>query len=266
MNRVFLFILTIILSLGAHAERVISMSPTITEIIYELDQGDVLVGVSSFCLYPKMACSKPNVGTALTPDLESILKLKPTRIYSQKMENSALSKKAPKLKLKVENLEFDSFEDIIESIEKLGRDLGATSKAKELTIALEKGFSQLGDLDKKGSFLALIDVVEKMGHVSRVLVAETDTFYSDLISQTGMKNYVSGKGGYRSLTIEELLKKDLTFFLFSPKKSQKAELLKTEFKRFKKNEIKIYSFEENYAVIPGPRLILLINDLIKVLK
>lgn len=149
------------LSVSVAAKKIVSLSPVITEIIYTLKVEKDLVGVSSFCQYPESACSHVQVGTALTPDMEKILALSPDVIYSQEIENSAIDKKAKKLGLKVENLKFNSFEDIINSIRKMGRDLSSLNYEKVI-LELENDYYELKKIDKKGKFIAVIDVIEKI--------------------------------------------------------------------------------------------------------
>ena len=106
------------------------MSPTITEIISSLGKEDLIVGVTNFCNYPKSACSKTKIGSALTPDMEKILSLRPDIIFTPRMQNSKVESKGKKLGLKLINLGFDSFQDIKDSIALIGNKL-QSKKLKE---------------------------------------------------------------------------------------------------------------------------------------
>lgn len=263
-----LTILTLILSIPVAAQRVVSMSPTITEIVAALGKTKQLVGVSSYCSYPEQACKNTKVGTSLTPDIEKIISLKPDFILSQEMQNSSLDRKASKIGLKIKNFKFDSFFDVKESIDELGH-LLKSKEGQVLSNRLSDKFNDLKKLNKKGSFLAVVDVYEKMGRVTAVLVAGKGTFYSDLLEAAGLKNETKGSknGEYRKVTLERLLElKEVKYFIFSPVESKKEKLLKRELKKFKLAHNQFYSFEKDYAVIPGPRLTLLIEDIIKSLK
>ncbi len=63
-------------------QRVVSLSPNVTETIYALGGGDLLVGRSDYCNYPAEADSLPSVGTLYNPSLEMILALEPTHVIS----------------------------------------------------------------------------------------------------------------------------------------------------------------------------------------
>jgi iron complex transport system substrate-binding protein len=62
--------------------RLVSLAPSITEILYFLEAGDRLVGVTSFCNYPPEVKNKPRVGTYWEFNLEAILALKPDLVMA----------------------------------------------------------------------------------------------------------------------------------------------------------------------------------------
>ena len=62
--------------------RIISLAPNITEILFALDAGDRVVGVTAFSDYPEEAASIPVVGTYITPNLEAIVALEPDLVIA----------------------------------------------------------------------------------------------------------------------------------------------------------------------------------------
>lgn len=62
--------------------RLVSLAPSITEILYFLEAGDRLVGVTSFCNFPAEVKNKPRVGTYWEFNLEAILALKPDLVLA----------------------------------------------------------------------------------------------------------------------------------------------------------------------------------------
>ncbi|MBS3919379.1 MAG: cobalamin-binding protein [Deltaproteobacteria bacterium] len=57
--------------------RIVSLAPSITEILFALDINEEIVGITSFCDYPKAALSKPKIGGFVNPSIEKIVSLKP---------------------------------------------------------------------------------------------------------------------------------------------------------------------------------------------
>ncbi len=64
-------------TLPAKIERVVSLAPNLTEIVYAVGAGDRLVGNTTFCNYPPEAKSVAKVGDTLQPSIERILALRP---------------------------------------------------------------------------------------------------------------------------------------------------------------------------------------------
>ena len=66
----------------APPQRLVSLAPSITEILYFLELGDRVVGVTSFCNYPPEVKKKPRIGTYWEFNLEAILALKPDLVLA----------------------------------------------------------------------------------------------------------------------------------------------------------------------------------------
>ncbi|HYA88253.1 MAG TPA: helical backbone metal receptor, partial [Nitrospirota bacterium] len=58
-------------------KRIVSLAPSMTEILFALGLGDNIVGVTTFCDYPEEAKKKPKIGGMSNPLLEAVLSLKP---------------------------------------------------------------------------------------------------------------------------------------------------------------------------------------------
>ena len=65
------------LELPGPPRRIVSLVPSVTEILYALGQEGHLVGVTDFCDYPPAARAKPSVGSMVGPSLEAIVALRP---------------------------------------------------------------------------------------------------------------------------------------------------------------------------------------------
>ena len=70
-----------------HPQRLVSLAPSITETLYALGLGDLLVGDTDYCDYPPEAKRKPRVGNLLNPSLERIVSLKPDLVLGSPTAN-----------------------------------------------------------------------------------------------------------------------------------------------------------------------------------
>src|SRR5262245_18434446 len=64
-------------SIAPNPQRILSLAPNVTEILFALGLGARIAGVTSYCDFPEAAKTKEKVGDTLHPDLEKIISLKP---------------------------------------------------------------------------------------------------------------------------------------------------------------------------------------------
>ena len=69
-------------TLAAPPARIVSLVPSVTEIVYALGAEARLVGVTDFCDYPPAARQKPSVGGMINPSLEVLVALKPDLVVA----------------------------------------------------------------------------------------------------------------------------------------------------------------------------------------
>jgi ABC-type Fe3+-hydroxamate transport system substrate-binding protein len=67
--------------LPARVERAVSLAPSLTEMIFAVGAGDRLVGVTTYCNFPKEALAIQKVGDTQTPNIETIIALKPEVVF-----------------------------------------------------------------------------------------------------------------------------------------------------------------------------------------
>jgi iron complex transport system substrate-binding protein len=75
------------LTLAAPPQRIVSLDPSVTEVLYAIGAQDRLVGVTDFCDYPPEARRKPHVGDMLSPNLETLVTLKPDLVVATREGN-----------------------------------------------------------------------------------------------------------------------------------------------------------------------------------
>jgi len=113
--------------------RVVSLAPSLTEIVFALGRGDWLVGVSDFCDYPPPARALPRVGGILTPNLERIVQARPGLVLVT-AEGNSMEGVAPltRLGLPVFMVRPEGIRGVLESMAVLGRALQAEARASAL--------------------------------------------------------------------------------------------------------------------------------------
>ena len=76
------------LTLPAPPRRIVSLVPSVTEVLYAIGAESLLVGVTDFCDYPPEAKRKPHVGGMLSPNLETLVMLKPDLVVATRSGNT----------------------------------------------------------------------------------------------------------------------------------------------------------------------------------
>ena len=111
--------------------RIVSLSPSITETMYELGLGDRLAGVTRFCRYPPEAREKPKVGGYLDPDYEAIAALEPDLVFLLPGHES-VRKLLDELGVPYVEAPNDRIGDILETFTIIGRTCGVEERAAEI--------------------------------------------------------------------------------------------------------------------------------------
>ncbi|MDD5679995.1 MAG: cobalamin-binding protein [Candidatus Omnitrophica bacterium] len=136
-----LITITLILCTGwkaAAAEpRIVSLAPSTTEILFALGLDDQIVGVSSFCDYPKKALEKEKVGTFSYPNAEKILLLKPDIIFCTGLEQASAVTMLRGLGFNVYVSNPSGMEGLFSSIKEMGRLTGRQKEANDLVAKMK---------------------------------------------------------------------------------------------------------------------------------
>ena len=250
------------------ASRIISTSPAITETLFELGLQDRVIAVSDFCQYPKEACKLPSIGGMLNPNMETIVSLTPDLIIHQP-GNQSLSNNAKNVGIKTLELHMENLSEIYKSIRKLGFALNCQEKANKLILHLTTGIAfyqeRLKGLHKKEVLLLLGDSNDP---AYDLYAAGPGTFLNELLNLSGGKNIVrDSPARYPKLSNEYIIKKSPEIIIEAgpdSNLSQRENDIKIEeWNRFPTIEAvkkkQIYFIGADYILIPGPRLLKIIE-------
>ena len=179
------FLLSLLFILQLHGqERIISLSPSITEIIFALQKGDSLVATSSYSLYPKEAQSLPIIGGYENPYLEKILGHSPTLVVGQ-TSNQALLDKLARFNIKTLALELSTIENIKKSISILAATINPKSDEK-LIDSINKALTNAPKSKSPHSVMIVYGLREDLRNAT--YIAGHNIFFEDIIHACGNTN------------------------------------------------------------------------------
>lgn len=123
--------------------RVVSLAPSNTEIIYEIDAEEHLVATTSLCDHPQKARKLSSVGGWINPDIDKIEELEPDIVIaSDDLQNQAVEELENR-NINVRQFKPHTLEKVFSSIEEIGKILGKEKKATELRADLEAKLSEI---------------------------------------------------------------------------------------------------------------------------
>ena len=184
MKTLFILLFFFILSLEAQ-ERIISLSPSITEIVFALEKGDEMVATSSYSLYPPEAQELPVIGGYTNPHIEKILSHKPTLVIGQSFNQTTLEK-LQYFHIKTLQLNLKTIKNIQNSITKLGTIFHKELKAKELTTNITNALTYKQKTKKPHSVMIVYGLKEDLR--SGIYIAGKEIFFNDIILASGNTN------------------------------------------------------------------------------
>ena len=173
--------------------RVVSLVPSLTETLFDLGAGDVVVGITDFCIFPE-GLERPRIGGTKTPSVARIRQLEPDLVYVNLEENlkrhaDEISTFAP-----VFATEPKTVDDVGSLITLLGSIHQCEKRATELTEQLTPNRKPRTDF----SFVVPIWKTPWMW-------CGGDTYVSDLVESVGGRNLLGERSRYPTIDRDEVL-------------------------------------------------------------
>jgi iron complex transport system substrate-binding protein len=195
-----------IFKLDRKPAKIISLAPSITEIIYYLGADAQLAGVTKYCDYPPEAKNKTVIGGLLDPNLELISQIKPDLIFLTTEGNSQMTYKSlSDIGYKVFVLNPRNIDDIVRTMEKLNTILKPTDGSKKIEDFKKELQKVKDDGKNKITYAAFLSV-------KPLITFSDNTFIGDIFKQTGFINlFGNEKLDYPGIYEEDILLKNPDF-------------------------------------------------------
>jgi iron complex transport system substrate-binding protein len=247
-------------------ERIVSLAPSLTEIVFLLGQERKLVGVTRFCNYPPPAKSLPKIGGISDPDLERIVSASPDLVLCTTDGN-------PKDKVKaIEELGIPCFcagpQDlaaIFATVERIGALLGVPDRGRTEAMTLKWRAARAGRTAAKGAGPRVLVALS----TSPLIAAGKGTFLDELVRLAGGRNAAGDLAGrYPRLSIEDVVRvsPDVVFIAAMAG----VERLPPEMLRWKEvpafRNDGVVTLDGDLVTRPGPRMVTALEEISKTLS
>lgn len=186
-------------------QRIVSLAPSNTEVLYALGLGARVVGVTEFCNYPPEAKEKPKIGGFSKIDLERVVGLNPDLVLATNIHAKSVVPELEKRGITVVVAEPKNVNDVLAKITFIGKLTGASENAAKVTAQMQ------ARIDAVTSKVATVKTKPRVFYeIDKSLYTPgPGSFIDDMITKAGGINIAAdAKGSYVQLTPEAIIAKD----------------------------------------------------------
>jgi iron complex transport system substrate-binding protein len=179
-------------TLPARVDRVITLAPNLTEIVFAIGAGDRLVGDTTYCDYPPQAKNVAKVGDTLSPSLEKIIALKPqVVIVSTASQLEVFTHQLQSQNIAVFVTDPRDLDGVFRSIEQIGRILDQQQEAKDLVDTLRARTNTVEQAVKQTKPVRVFYQLS----AEPLYTAGHDSFVTDLMRRAGASSVTADVPG-----------------------------------------------------------------------
>ena len=192
-----------ILQSAKEPERIVTLAPNLTEIVFELGLGPKVAAVTSDSDFPAEAKNKQLIGSFWQPDIEAIIAAKPDLVLALSSEHQIeITENLRQSGYQVLTLKLETIDDLKTGICVIGKAAGCQQQANQLAAKIEQQINSIREKNTHEKKLRVLWVVQ----AEPLRVAGVNTFLNDIIELAGGRNAVGVTiQQYPSLSYEQLL-------------------------------------------------------------
>jgi len=194
--------------MSAENQRVVSLVPSLTQLVIDLGMKKQLVGRTRFCIKPKGEVEDiPIIGGTKNPHVDQILELNPDYVIANKEENRQEDVEALRQETEVNVTDIRTIEDALITNHEIGRDLGVPDRARELNSQIMDLFEERPNEDPlQTAYFIWRKPWMTVGH---------DTYIHDVMQHWNLTNITSNRPRYPTVDLKELADKNPELILLS---------------------------------------------------
>ena len=239
---------------NATAVRVVSLTPSATEVVAALGATKLLVGVDEFSTYPPEVSGLPKVGSFLQPNLEVIVKLSPSLVIVDDIHGQAAGalrdSGIPTIECSIHALP-----DVKKALRDVGGKLGKTAEANAVVDGIETALDAAAAKKpaKHPRVLAIID--REANGLGNLVAAGPGSWVDELLAVVGGDNVLAASGvRYPKVSLEEVLRgsPDVIIDLSFAGRGKTADWNEVDVPAVKNK--RVHSLSEPYLMAPSPRV------------
>ncbi len=183
-------------------QRIISLAPSDTEMLFALGIGDRIVGDTDYCNYPPDAAQKEKIGGFSTVSLEKVLVLNPDLVVAADGNSPETIDRIRSMGIPVYYVDAKSLSDVQKTLKNLGDLTGVSKQAEELN---EKLTTTADAVHHEGEKMSHHPTVAHVIWNNPIYVSGSGTFQDELIHLAGGVNAFGDAEGHHIVSVEEFV-------------------------------------------------------------
>ncbi len=246
------------ITLKGDPQRIVSLAPNITEILYVLGLGERLVGVTQFSSYPPEASLKPKVGSYINLNVEKIISLSPELVIGTvDGNNPGVVSLLERAGIQVFIVNPRKVKQIIDTIASIGEVCGVNEKADIVVGQLNRRVNRIiRSIASRERPLVFLQI-----NVRPIMTVNRNTYHHDLIRLAGGRNMAEDESiTYPRISLEEVIRrKPDVIIVSSMERGGRFEKARQAWLRWKsipavKNN-RVHLIDSDLIDRPSPRII-----------
>ena len=240
-------------------QRIVSLSPSDTEILFALGLGDKVVGVTEYCDYPPEAKNIASIGGFSNPNIEQIVALSPDLILGDSIQKDNIIPQLEAKGLTVFGIDPKNINEVLQSITLIGDITGAKDAATNLVSQMQSQINAIVNKTKDLTNEQKPGVYYIVWH-EPIMVAGSATLEDELINLAGGINLGGNLGSYYDLSLETILEANPDVLIISSDMGTDATLnyvlaesRLNETSALQNN--RVYGVDTNLSGRTGPRIV-----------
>ena len=243
-------------------ERIVSLAPSCTEILFALGLGDKVVGVTTYCDYPPEATQKEKVGGFSTINVEQVVALNPDLVLARGGVQETFVKQLEGLGITVVALDPDNLDGILHDIALVGDITGVRDVADTLTENLRQRIENVTNKTENAGKPKVFYVVWD----EPLMTCGQGTFQDALITLAGGTNLgAAASGEWPTYSLEVLVAEEPDVIVIGLS-GKPAESMVTPSGWNNLSAVqsgRVYEIDDKIAGRPGPRIVDALENMVK---
>ena len=248
-------------TIKAIPQRIVSLAPSNTEILFALGLGDRIVAVTDYCTYPPEAKTKPSIGGFSTPNIEEVIAKNPDLVLAADIHKDKIIPTLEAKGLTVIALNPKTIDEVLAAITLVGKVTGAEKGAASLVADIKGRIKAITDKTDKLSEAQKQRVLEIVWH-DPLMAAGAGTLHDELIGKAGGINIAHNLTDYADISLEAVISANPEVMIADVGMGEGEELpfqfLMSE-SRLKETDARknnrVYSINVELVSHPGPRTV-----------